>query len=79
MEIDQICDKNFEGYFTVLYDVLKDCRNNGTEIGSGRGSAAGSLVSYVLGITDVDPIRFNLSFERFLNPARGKIVADIGL
>ncbi len=57
-------------YFLIIYDFLEYCRQSGIPIGPGRGSAAGSIVSYALGITHVDPIRYNLLFERFLNPDR---------
>lgn len=57
-------------YFLIIYDFLDYCRREGIPVGPGRGSAAGSIVSYALGITHVDPIRYNLLFERFLNPDR---------
>ena len=69
-ELDIILKMHFENYFLVVYDYIKYAKNNGILVGPGRGSAAGSLVSYCLGITDVDPIRYNLLFERFLNPER---------
>ncbi len=61
---------HFEDYFLVVYDYIKYAKQNNILVGPGRGSAAGSLVSYSLGITDVDPIKYNLLFERFLNPDR---------
>ena len=69
-ELDVICSKGFASYFLILYDMLRWARENGIPVGPGRGSAAGSLVSYLLGITRVDPIENGLLFERFLNPER---------
>ena len=60
----------FPGYFLVVADLCKHAREVGIRVGPGRGSAAGSLVSYSLGITGLDPIKFGLLFERFLNPER---------
>ncbi len=57
-------------YFLIVWDYCRYARSVGIAVGPGRGSAAGSLVSYTLGITKLDPIRFNLLFERFLNPER---------
>ena len=57
-------------YFLIVWDFIKWARDHGIPVGPGRGSAAGSLVAYSLGITDLDPIRFGLLFERFLNPER---------
>ena len=67
---------NFPNYFLVVYDFIKYAKKNGILVGPGRGSAAGSLVAYSLGITDIDPIKYNLLFERFLNPER-KTMPDI--
>ena len=69
-ELDIILKMHFEDYFLVVYDYIKYAKQNGILVGPGRGSAAGSLVSYCIGITDVDPIKYNLLFERFLNPER---------
>ena len=69
-ELDIIIKMHFENYFLVVYDYIKYAKQKGILVGPGRGSAAGSLVSYCLGITDVDPIKYNLLFERFLNPER---------
>jgi len=69
-ELDIIKKMGFSNYFLVVYDYVKYAKNNKILVGPGRGSAAGSLVSYCLGITDVDPIKYNLFFERFLNPER---------
>ena len=60
----------FVDYFLIVWDYVKFARDNGIPVGPGRGSAAGSVVSYSLGITDLDPLRYNLLFERFLNPER---------
>lgn len=69
-ELWVIIRKGFAGYFLILQDLVKEARSRGIPIGPGRGSAAGSLVSYLLGITRIDPLRYNLLFERFLNPER---------
>lgn len=60
----------FLSYFLIVQDYVNYAKSVGIKVGPGRGSAAGSLVSYLLGITDIDPIEYNLSFERFLNPKR---------
>ena len=60
----------FNSYFLIVWDFIHYAKSNGIPVGPGRGSAAGSLVAYVLGITDLDPLRFGLIFERFLNPER---------
>jgi len=69
-ELDTICQVGYARYFLIVRDFIEFARGNGIGVGPGRGSAAGSLVSYVLGITDIDPLKFNLLFERFLNPER---------
>jgi len=69
-EIDIIRKMGFSGYFLITWDFCRFARERGIPVGPGRGSAAGSLVSYVLGITDIDPLRYDLLFERFLNPER---------
>jgi DNA polymerase-3 subunit alpha len=69
-ELDVIIRMHFEDYFLIVYDFIRAARNEGIYMGPGRGSAAGSLVAYSLGITQVDPIRYSLLFERFLNPER---------
>lgn len=69
-ELTTICQVGYARYFLIVRDFTDYARRNGIGVGPGRGSAAGSLVSYSLGITDVDPLRFNLLFERFLNPER---------
>ncbi|MFN4144122.1 DNA polymerase III subunit alpha, partial [Aestuariivirga sp.] len=69
-ELDVITKMKFPGYFLIVSDFIKYAKANGIPVGPGRGSGAGSLVAYVLTITDLDPFRFNLLFERFLNPER---------
>lgn len=73
MEINIIVMKGFAGYFLIVWDFINFARTQKIPVGPGRGSGAGSLVAYCLGITDVDPIRFNLLFERFLNPERASM------
>jgi DNA polymerase-3 subunit alpha len=70
LELDVICQMGFEGYFLIVADFIKWAKENGVPVGPGRGSGAGSLVAYCLGITDLDPIDHALLFERFLNPER---------
>ena len=60
----------FAGYFLIVADFIRWARENGVPVGPGRGSGAGSLVAYSLGITDLDPLAYDLLFERFLNPER---------
>ena len=69
-ELAIIHSMGFEGYFLVVWDFIRHARENGIPVGPGRGSAAGSLVAYSLRITDIDPIEYDLLFERFLNPDR---------
>jgi len=69
-ELDVICQMGFAGYFLIVADFIRWARANGVPVGPGRGSGAGSLVAYVLGITDLDPLQYDLLFERFLNPER---------
>ena len=69
-EIKTIIQMGFPGYFLIVADFISWAKNNGVPVGHGRGSGAGSLVAYSLGITDLDPLRYNLLFERFLNPER---------
>lgn len=69
-ELNVIKSMGFSNYFLVVYDFIKFAKTNGILVGPGRGSAAGSLVAYTLGITDIDPIKYDLLFERFLNPER---------
>ena len=70
LELDVICQMGFEGYFLIVADFIRWAKENGVPVGPGRGSGAGSLVAYSLGITDLDPIDHALLFERFLNPER---------
>ncbi len=69
-EIDMIKTMKYPGYFLIVWDFIRHAREQGIPVGPGRGSAAGSLVAYCLRITDVDPLAFDLIFERFLNPER---------
>ncbi len=69
-EIDIIKQMGFPGYFLIVADFIQYAKENGVPVGPGRGSAAGSMVAYSLGITDLDPLEHGLIFERFLNPAR---------
>ncbi|MFC1809672.1 DNA polymerase III subunit alpha, partial [Candidatus Omnitrophota bacterium] len=69
-ELDVIEKMGYTSYFLIVWDFIKYAKDNGIFVGPGRGSAAGSLVSYALNITEIDPIKFGLLFERFLNPER---------
>jgi DNA polymerase III subunit alpha len=69
-EIDMIKKMKYPGYFMIVWDFIRYAREQGIPVGPGRGSAAGSLIAYCLRITDVDPIEYDLIFERFLNPER---------
>jgi DNA polymerase-3 subunit alpha len=69
-ELSIISRMSFTSYFLIVWDFIHWAKTNGIPVGPGRGSAAGSIVAYALGITDIDPIRFGLIFERFLNPER---------
>ncbi|SDW52111.1 DNA polymerase III subunit alpha [Marinobacter mobilis] len=69
-ELDIIIQMGFPGYFLIVMDFIQWAKNNGVPVGPGRGSGAGSLVAYVLLITDLDPLAYDLLFERFLNPER---------
>jgi len=70
LELGVICSMGFAGYFLIVADFIRWARENGVPVGPGRGSGAGSLVAFALGITDLDPIEHDLLFERFLNPER---------
>ena len=72
-ELDVINKMGFVDYFLIVYDYVLFAKKSGIMVGPGRGSAAGSLVSFSLGITNIDPIKYNLLFERFLNPYRKKM------
>ena len=69
-ETGTIIKMGFLGYFLIVADFINWAKNNGVPVGPGRGSGAGSLVAYALGITDLDPLKYALLFERFLNPER---------
>ena len=69
-ELGVISHTGYAGYFLIVYDIVKAAKDRGIPVGPGRGSAAGSLVAYALGITDIEPLTFDLLFERFLNPER---------
>jgi len=70
MELGVIQNMGFDAYFLIVWDFVNYAKSNGIAVGPGRGSAAGSIVAYCLSITDVDPLRYDLLFERFLNPER---------
>lgn len=70
LELKTIHDMDFDNYFLVVWDFIHYAKQNGIPVGPGRGSAAGSVVSYCLGITELDPLPYGLHFERFLNPER---------
>lgn len=69
-ELDVICKMNFPAYFLIVADFVRAARQMGIRVGPGRGSVAGSIVAYALGITNIDPLKYGLLFERFLNPNR---------
>lgn len=69
-ELDVILRTGYAGYFLIVYDLVKAAKDRGIPVGPGRGSVAGSLVAYALGVTNIDPLKFDLLFERFLNPER---------
>jgi len=69
-ELDIICGKGYADYFLIVWDFVHFAKQRGTPVGPGRGSAVGSLASYCLGITDIDPLRYDLMFERFMDPER---------
>jgi DNA polymerase-3 subunit alpha len=77
-ELQTIKEMGFADYFLIVWDFIRFAKRNGIGVGPGRGSAAGSLVAYCLEITDLDPIRYDLLFERFLNPGR-KSMPDIDI
>ncbi len=72
-ELKIIFEMGYESYFLIVYDFVKYSKKSGINVGPGRGSGAGSLVAYCVGITDVDPIKYDLIFERFLNPERSSM------
>ena len=77
-ELGVIGEMGFDAYFLIVWDYVKFAKDSGIAVGPGRGSAAGSIVSYALGITDIDPLKYDLLFERFLNPGR-KSMPDIDM
>ena len=77
-ELKIIEEMGFPAYFLIVWDLIRHARENGIRVGPGRGSAAGSIVSYALRITDIDPIKYGLIFERFLNPGR-RTMPDIDM
>lgn len=77
-ELDVISDMGYAGYFLIVWDFISYAKNNGIIVGPGRGSVTGSLVAYLLGITEIDPLKYGLIFERFLNPER-KSLPDIDI
>src|SRR5690606_8932053 len=70
LELATIIQMGFPGYFLIVADFINWGKHNGVPVGPGRGSGAGSLVAYAIGITDLDPLKYALLFERFLNPER---------
>src|SRR5581483_10296000 len=70
IELDVICQMKFPGYFLIVWDFIRYGKENGIPVGPGRGSGAGSIVAWSMRITDLDPLPYNLLFERFLNPER---------
>jgi DNA polymerase-3 subunit alpha len=77
-ELQTISEMGFAAYFLIVWDFVKFAKDSGIAVGPGRGSAAGSIVSYALNITDLDPLKYDLLFERFLNPGR-KSMPDIDM
>ena len=77
-ELKIISDMGYPGYFLIVWDFIHYAKNNGVPVGPGRGSGAGAIVSYLLGITEVDPLKYDLLFERFLNPSR-KTMPDLDI
>ncbi len=69
-EIEKIREMGFPGYFLIVWDIIRFAKENGIPVGPGRGSVVGSLVAFVMGITNIDPLEYDLIFERFLNPER---------
>ena len=69
-ELDMILKMGFPGYFLLVWDFIRKAREMGVPVGPGRGSAAGSIVAWSMKITDIDPMQYDLLFERFLNPER---------
>lgn len=79
IELDRFIEKGFSSYFLIMQDLIKHSHDLNWQTGPARGSAAGSLVCYLLGITSMDPIKFKLSFNRFLSPSRGGYMLKISM
>lgn len=79
IELDRIIEKGFAPYFLITMDLVQYARDKFGEVGPGRGSAGGSLVSYLLGIHSIDPLKFGLSFARFMSPSRGGYMLDVNM
>ena len=77
-ELKTIREMGFADYFLIVWDFIRFAKTSGIGVGPGRGSAAGSIVAYALKVTDIDPIKYDLLFERFLNPGR-KTMPDIDI
>ncbi len=77
-EVEVVCQKGYPGYFLVIADLVRHAKENGIRVGPGRGSAAGAVIAYALGVTELDPLEHGLLFERFLNPER-ESMPDIDL
>lgn len=69
-ELENICSKGYAGYFLIVEDMIRYCKSNDIPVGCGRGSVAGSEIAFILGITEAEPIKYGLLYERFLNPTR---------
>lgn len=79
IELERIIEKGFASYFLITLDLIKSSTDKGWPIGPGRGSVGGSLISYLIGIHGLDPIKWNLSYNRFLSPSRGGYMLNVGL
>lgn len=79
IELDRFIEKGFASYFLIMQDLVKHSHDLGWQTGPARGSAGGSLVCYLLGITSMDPIKFELSFDRFLSPSRGGYMLKVSM
>lgn len=77
LELERICEKEFASYFLITQDLVRKSLDNGWPLGPARGSAGGSLICYLLEITTIDPLKWGLSFERFLSPARGGYMLNV--
>jgi DNA polymerase-3 subunit alpha len=77
VELKRIVDKGFSSYFLITQDIIDYSRLLNYNTGPGRGSAAGSIVAYALGIVDINALKFGLSFDRFLSPSRGGYMLNV--